>query len=405
MRKHGILLILVMTIIMSGLGAQESALVRGHYQPGNMQFGVDAGAQINGISGLSLAAYPMAEFIFAKVRPLDLFAIDIGAQAFARLGLGLGSDAEGFGIGAGAMATFHFGLNGLSAPGMEVFRPLDFVTSLGLGYDISGARLAFAVESGFQYFINPGLAVRLMYRNFGQSSDVTVGVVIKLGKAEEGEVHDITADVRTVEESITQIEGNVIMLQFTALNAMSLGYWGYSWVGLEGSRDDGSVWRIRNDDGDEFLISRAVLAETAEGVWNQLVFEGDGERIVYEYLVDPYYRIVELRYRLPDGDTGTYYPEAGEYQAPEQLVTDAAENFGLEYLGEEQVRVPAGNFTADHYRTAENGASYDFWLSEQVPGAMVKYEFTSDDGSGSGMVTGELFEIIINARAELGDYR
>jgi hypothetical protein len=396
-----LMLALTMVILFAvSLPAQENQLVRGHYQPGNIQFGGDIGLQFAG-GDLVLAGYPQAEFMLLKFRPLGLFSMDVGAQVFGRLQLGLGAVAPGLGLGAGGMATLHIGLNGLNAPGLEMFQPIDIVSSFGAGFDISQGRLVFAAEVGFQYFLSPGLAARLMYRNFGSSSEATVGLVIKLGPAEEGEVADIGASVRAVSEGIEAIEGTSVMLQFSVFNAMSLGYWGYSWVDLDPSSDDGSVWRIRDAEGNEFLITRSRLSEENGGTWNKLVYESDGERILFEYFLDPLYELLELRYLFPDGEPGVYYPQPGEYQAPPELVTDAAGEFGLDYLGEELVRVPAGNFTADHYRGTEDGANYDFWLSNQVPGSMVKYEFNSGDGNA---VVGELYEIIRQAEGELGDY-
>ncbi|AHC14930.1 outer membrane protein [Salinispira pacifica] len=396
-KKMGLLVIIILACS-AVMTAQESALIRGHYMPGNFQVGVDAGARLNYFDGLGLVLYPEAELMLAKVRPGGVFSIDIGGMGFARIGLNAGGVDPGVEIGAGGMAGFHLGLNGLSVPGMEAFAPLDIVAAFGAGFDISNARLAFAAESGLQYFITPNIAIRLMYRHFGSNSDATIGIAFKTGKGETGDTVDVGAGLREIEDGIRILEGNSAFMQFQAFYMMSLGYYPYGWGTLD--EYESTRWKIETDDGELMTVSRGLLTRTGDGSWNQLIWETEGDRVLYEFFVDTRGDVTELRYRYPEGEQMVYYPRRNESYLEFEEDSRTLEDSEYEFVGTESVRVEAGQYEARHYRYADDDGEHNYWISEEVPGGMVKYSFSH----GEDLLQGELQAVGFPVTPQLGEY-
>lgn len=181
----------------------------------------------------------------------------------------------------------------------------------------------------------------------------------------------------------------------------------------------GVAWELtaRDEDGVQRLeIERALLKRTAEGnSWWLLRYDAeDEEEMISEALLDPEYNILKFRYRDPETDTiREWVPETEEEAAAEteseeeEAMAEAGQedyyrgDFSDNVVGTERVSVPAGRFKADHvliedHYVAEEGeeteesyrATYEWWLTGEVPGKIVKYIWT-DESDGSSL-TGEL---------------
>lgn len=398
MKRKILVLLAGMLLCASGLTAQDNALVRGHYMPGNFQLTADVGARLNSYDGLGVALYPEAELLLTKLRPGGVFSIDISGLGFARVGLNMGGLNPGMELGAGGMAGFHFGLNGLSVPGMESFSPLDIVAAFGLGFDISNARLAFAAQSGLQYFITPHIALRLMYRHFGTNSDATIGIAFKTGKGEQGDTLDLGAELGEIKEGIRILEGNAAFMQFQAFYMMAIGYYPYAWNDLQ--ENESTRWKLETTDGDVMTVSRGLLASTPDGSWQQLIWESQGDRVLYEFYVDRRGQVTELRYRYPESEQMIYFPGRNETYLSFQDEELRFEDSGYEFVGNETVQVEAGRFEADHYRHIEEDGENNFWINEEIPGGMVKYSFSDGDET----LVGELQALGFSLNPELGEY-
>ena len=68
--------------------------------------------------------------------------------------------------------------------------------------------------------------------------------------------------------------------------------------------------------------------------------------------------------------------------------------------GTVEIKTEAGKFTADHILYEEDGFSYNWWISKEVPGEMIKYEWKDSDET----MTGELINITSGNKSEFGSF-
>ena len=192
---------------------------------------------------------------------------------------------------------------------------------------------------------------------------------------------------------------------------------------------EGVVWRltVTDEDGTESVdIERALLKRLPDGKeWWFLSYSTEEEEMVSEALLDENYEIQVFRYRDTEtGQINEWIPEAeaeaaeAEEAEGEEEVEEAPEfyegNWQDNIVGTEQVEVPAGTFTADHvvvnmeYEAATGEAEgneaedsesadtemhevrYEWWISEDAPGNLVKYRWT--DSAEEGEYLGELID-------------
>lgn len=71
--------------------------------------------------------------------------------------------------------------------------------------------------------------------------------------------------------------------------------------------------------------------------------------------------------------------------------------------GTEEVKVAAGTFQAEYikYEFAEQKIVYQWWISDSVPGGMVKYSWTDNEEQE---LAGELIKILQNEKSELNGF-
>lgn len=128
-------------------------------------------------------------------------------------------------------------------------------------------------------------------------------------------------------------------------------------------------------------LERAFLTTTEDGnEWWRVRATQNDESWVYEALVDPDQReVVRLRSEDPEGNVGEIpVTEQTVYNPPQRLTDESVEGATT---GSEEVETPAGTFTARRveYAGGMAGGQVTWYLSDSVPGHVVKYRVTGSD--------------------------
>jgi hypothetical protein len=128
-------------------------------------------------------------------------------------------------------------------------------------------------------------------------------------------------------------------------------------------------------------MEKAFLQSTADGKeWWKVKFldPESSDTIILEGLFTANRtQLLRLRGKFPGQEAGEIpVTEGSVYQQPTRLT---AESLAGALVGEENVTVPAGTFPAKHYRYSSlgSGGASDWYLSDRVPGGLVKYGATS----------------------------
>lgn len=413
MRPRGVLLVLLLVFALAGTAtAQETGPWLGtHYQPGNTAFSLAAGAGFAG--GFGVSAYPGAEFIVTKFRPGDVLSVDIGAGvkgAFSFWNYS-GGNYGYLSLGAAPFVSAHFGLRGFAGNEIaEYLDRLDFFSAIGLGYTMfvptgDWAGLAepqpgfgFANFSGVNIFLTDQIALTLSSNyisGYDAGFSAGFGVVYKIGPAEEiGERIDISG--------LGQMSGDLMYVNFAALYLTTIAMGGY--MPSDDTFEDGDgirFWHRYRDpedteDVEEMEFTRALLHTNDDGTkWWRFEFMVDDEELPFEALIGQEGGIRQLRYIDPATEGVVTYTPDDPYLWEDYEDDDFWTSEDLEDMraGSERIRVPAGSFRTDRLEAEEEGYTYTWWLSDEVPGRVVKFEGESDDMEN---VQGELREIMTN---------
>ena len=203
-------------------------------------------------------------------------------------------------------------------------------------------------------------------------------------------------------------------------NAFYAGGFAYGYDQFQ--EGEGVIWRVVSSDGasdSELYVERALLKNERDGAWWLLTYESEGERFVSEALIGSDYELLVFRYEDPDrkeirewrAEMADNPDDTIEKDQVESTVDESQpEFFAGDYrdyrVGTETTTVAAGRFTAEHIRideTYESGSvSYEWWISEDVPGWLVKYLWR--DSAEEASVTGELIEIRDDYATRLNSY-
>lgn len=175
--------------------------------------------------------------------------------------------------------------------------------------------------------------------------------------------------------------------------------------------DPGEWTRWRMTDAGEStptVIERAYLGPDDEGnQWWRVKYVNteDDEEIVLEGLFTAdRSELLRLRGKFPGEEAEEMPVEEGTYgyAEPTRLTEQSVEGATV---GTESVTVPAGTFQARHVRYGQPGSTLEWWLSDEVPGNMVRYLQRAGE-AGEGEVpqswTAELEEYGSGAESELG---
>lgn len=152
------------------------------------------------------------------------------------------------------------------------------------------------------------------------------------------------------------------------------------------------AYLARTDDGNEWWRVKYLQTEEDEEIVLEGLFSGDGSELV------------RLRGRFPGEEAREMPVEEGAYgyNEPVRLSEESVEGATV---GEESVTVPAGTFTARHVRYGQPGSTLEWWLTDEVPGGMVRYlqsAATEQEGEVPQSWTAELEAYGDGAESELG---
>lgn len=404
-------LILAALLLAVPVTAQESSsILATHYQPGNVAFSLGAGAGFGGGFGATL--YPGAEIIVAKVRPAGLFSLDFGLGAKGALSVWRSSfsDVGYYSIGVTPLVSAHLGLRGFAGSELaEYLDRIDLFTSFGLGYqlvvptgttagDATGG-LAFANFSGVNYFLTDSIALTVSSNYLSSGSTLGafsagIGVVFKIGPAEElGERVSLSIP------DLSRLTGEAMYINFASLYWASVSLGGYLPNDETFDVGDGIRFRhrYRSADGqetDEIEFTRALLSQDGDGSrWWRYEFVIDEETLGFEARVNADSEITLMRYLDPGTDEViTYEPEDGDlWRSFEEGDFLTAEELDELRTGTERITVPAGTFRTERIETSEDEYAFTWWLSDEVPGRVVRFQGTSDEAEGTD---GELLEVL-----------
>ncbi len=192
-------------------------------------------------------------------------------------------------------------------------------------------------------------------------------------------------------------------------SALYGGIWSMGWFGYADSNykpGQGTVWDLVGSGASKSVeYERALLKVNADNsAWWRFKLNNGKTDVLYEFLVGPDGTAQRVRFKDPDtGAVSEFVPDRSGGQ-PAQAATPASRAEMAQYLtGKQQIQVKGGNFNADHYlySDAMRGGKAEYWLSDSVPGYMVKSIYTGKDGKAS---TTELARIETGMATELSSY-
>ena len=410
-----ILLFLVSFNVSSESTETDSSIWFGsNYMPGNIALSLQAAFE-QSAAGSALLLYPAGEFIIYKPIIGNVSPVDFGAAVIGRFGLAFADTDLGLTAGAGAFATAHMGFKGLEFPFAEYLARLDYYIKIGPvfdfitpSFDTSDLKLGLGVFTGLNYFLTDNFAISVGYSYWRGYGGGTVGVMLKIGPGQDVTPLDLSY---TLEFPVSMVHLPYVS-QFQALYWYSFAVGGFMFDDSSYKTGEGTVWAITSSDaekGEEFLVERALLKILNDGSkWWKVIFTTEEEELaVYEFLVDPEYKLLKLRYR--DSDT----MEIGEYVTDPakgdewslgnvSIITEA--EYSEWVKSQKNITVRAGQFDTDYivheYKDDDYSWMYEWWVASDVPGVMVKFHWEADRDE----IAGELIEITEGNITELGSY-
>ncbi len=419
--KKVFILILFMSISAAVFAEDGTGVWWGsNYMPGNFMFGgtisieADNGALVSNTGAAGFGLLGKAEMILYKPVIAEISPFDFGVAAKARTGiffdLNSGNPDPWFPLGVAAFGTAHMGFKGFNvrfsdfgdAPVQffNIASRFDYYLNIGLAFDISKqpgstySPIGFAAATGFNYFVNDNFFLTTEYTYWNGFSGFAVGGSYKLGKGQKTKSMDI---------DLNPLYYQMYLGQFYSLYWYSFYAGGFSFDDSNYREGEGSVWKLtsKNNPQDTLLVEKALLKENSDGTkWWKVKYSDNGDSIVFEFMIDTDYRIVKLRFR--DADTGKvqeYEPtdtDSVKYRK-EDMRTFTDSDYSDMKTGTEKVKTPAGTFKADHLVYTEEGADYEWWITDNVPGNMVKFSWYNTDDT----VTGVLERITKGNKSEL----
>jgi hypothetical protein len=198
--------------------------------------------------------------------------------------------------------------------------------------------------------------------------------------------------------------GPAIAYQYQ-FNAFYSGMWNMGWFGYGDANykvGQGTVWTFTGTDGkgnakdkDSFTLERALLKINADkSQWWRFKMDTGKDAILYEFLVGADTVVQKVRYQDPEGNIGEFTPGQGQQQPTQTADMPRSRADMAKYLVDKQrVTVKGGTFNTDHYlyTDAKGRGTAESWVSEKVPGYMVKSIYTAKKDNKTSK--GELIQI------------
>ncbi|HEY9721183.1 MAG TPA: hypothetical protein V6D47_04170 [Oscillatoriaceae cyanobacterium] len=203
------------------------------------------------------------------------------------------------------------------------------------------------------------------------------------------------------------------MTQAYALGLFSVLFYngGYAWDTNAYKVGDYTQW-TGTDMGQGDFFEKALLSRDAQGrEWWRVRAQQHEDGKVKEAAFEAFFsapdanggrKILRMRAKLPNQTRANEVPITEENQAgwvlrPRAKLT--AESLQGATVGVEGISVAAGTYQARHVRYAYGAGSIDWWLSNQVPGGLVKYTVTGGDGKKAGSL--QLYKVGTGAKPML----
>jgi hypothetical protein len=207
--------------------------------------------------------------------------------------------------------------------------------------------------------------------------------------------------------------GSAMAYQYQ-FGAMYSGFWSMGWFGYKDGNykaGQGTIWKFTGTGrGSEKPVTfeRALLKVNGDASqWWRFKIESGKDTLVYEFLVGPDALVKKVRFKDPDSGTVQEFipsqdgpqPAAGPANMPKSRADMAKYK-----VDKQSVKVEAGSFATDHYLYTDNAAqgSVESWVSETVPGSMVKTVYTNKKNNQTS--TGELIQIESGVTTTLGSF-
>lgn len=181
-------------------------------------------------------------------------------------------------------------------------------------------------------------------------------------------------------------------------------------------------WKIasQSQDGNDAWLERAFLQKTSDGKewWRvkYIVNSKDGNTTKSDTItVEALFaadgsQMLRMRSKMPGETAPKENPVTENTYGYSKPVNLTAESIQAATIGTESISVPAGSFSAKHVQYGGmGGGTLDWWLSNNVPGGLVKYSITSPNqesssGPSRNAYVVELVGFGSNARSELGSF-
>ncbi len=208
--------------------------------------------------------------------------------------------------------------------------------------------------------------------------------------------------------------GGAAMAYQYQFNAFYAGFWSMGWFGYKDGNykpGQGTIWKFTNTakgSSQPLTFERALLKVNADSSqWWRFRMDAGKKPILYEFLVGPDTTVTKVRYQDPDsGAVGEFVPSQNNVMptaAPSNMPKTKADMAQYK-VDSPTITVQAGTFTTDHYlySPATAHGTGEFWISDKVPGYMVKSVYTNKQNNQAA--TGELTQIESGVTTALSSY-
>jgi hypothetical protein len=285
---------------------------------------------------------------------------------------------------------------------------IDYFFGIGPVFDLivfdDNPPIGLGTTTGANYFINEHLALTLEANWWNGFRGGALGAAIKIGPSPV--VKKLEMDLKTPEYDLKPMYMQAYLAQFYSLYWYSFYIGGFYFDDSSYREGQGTRWKITtNDDPDALIIDKSLLKDNTDGSrWWKIIYNSGKDQFLYEFLVDKDYNLLKLRFIDDDGAVQEYSPEPEDLEA--YTTTEMREISEADYsrwnTGQVTVRTQAGSFKTDHlvYTEAEAQHSFEWWISEDVPGGLVKYLWKSPEDTMTGLLT----DITSGNRSELDSF-
>jgi hypothetical protein len=213
-----------------------------------------------------------------------------------------------------------------------------------------------------------------------------------------------------------QSAGSAIAYQYQ-FSAFYSGMWNMGWFGYGDANykvGQGTVWTFTGTDAkgnakdkDSFTLERALLKVNADkSQWWRFKMDTGKDAILYEFLVGADTVVQKVRYQDPESKTvGEFIPSQGTQQPTQTADMPRSRADMAKYLVDKQkVTVKGGTFNSDHYLYSDEKGrgTAESWVSEKVPGYLVKSIYTGKKDNKTSK--GELVLIESGVTTTLSSY-